>query len=130
MKPSADTPQARAALAYARQGWPVFPLAVRGKLPLIRESHGGHGHRDATKDVEQVAAWWDSEPKANIGFRPAGADVCVIDADGPLGFDSARARGLLGPPTLQCLTGRPDGGRHLYFRRPHFRVGNSKLAPK
>lgn len=43
---------------------------------------------------------------------------------------AAGTRGLLDPPTLQCLTGRADGGRHLYFRHPGFHVGNRKLAPK
>lgn len=41
----------------------------------------------------------------------------------------ALGRGLTQVDTLECLTGRVAGGRHLYFYRPAFRVGNKSLAP-
>jgi hypothetical protein len=117
-----------ASLAYAEKGFSVFPVAARGKLPLIPESAGGHGVKDATTDVGRVTAWWTDTPEANIGCRP-GPQFVVLDVDGPLGLEAARVRGLLTPPTLTCLTGRVDGGQHLYFRHPGFYVGNRQLAP-
>src|SRR5256885_964578 len=50
-----------AALHYARDGWFVFPLF--GKAPL----KGSNGHRDATKDVEQIQAWGNT----NVPIVPA-----------------------------------------------------------
>ena len=58
-----------AALYYARNGWPVFPLA--GKIPY----EGTRGHRDATKDREQIAAWWQEHPKVKRAF----VVDCVMD---------------------------------------------------
>src|SRR5690606_30260670 len=83
--PAADnrTTLERAAVAYARRGWPVLPCVPRGKLPLTRR-----GYLDASADVEQVAAWWRHEPYANIGLAPAGVtlpdggSIVVIDLGG------------------------------------------------
>jgi hypothetical protein len=119
-----------AALAYAHRGFHVFPLAPRAKEPLLSEREGGSGFKDATTNRDRIAAWWSLEPDANIGLHPGPSGLCVLDADGQDGLAAADSRGLLHPPTLQCLTGRPDGGRHLYFRRPRFRTGNRKLAAK
>jgi Bifunctional DNA primase/polymerase, N-terminal len=49
-----------AALAYAKQGFPVFTLAPRSKLPLILAREGGHGLHDATTDLDQIGAWWQA----------------------------------------------------------------------
>jgi hypothetical protein len=46
----------RAALADARNGFSVFPLAPRSKLPLISADKGGHGLREATTDLDQIRA--------------------------------------------------------------------------
>jgi hypothetical protein len=113
-----------AAIAYAEHGLRVFPLAPRTKEPL-QESRG---FKDATTDVARVAAWWRETPNANIGIHPA-PDLLILDADGARGIEAARSRGLLDPQTLVCLTGRSDGGMHLYFRHPGFRVSNRDLAP-
>ena len=109
------------ALEYARRGWPVFPLRVRGKAPLTP-----NGHLNATTDLDQVAAWWREHPEANIGFVPGRAGVLVLDVDGPEGADEATLLGLLAEPTMVVMTGR---GRHLYFRHPGGTIGNRKLAP-
>ena len=74
-----------AALYYARDlKWPVFPVARRGKLPLIPRAHGrdeppcrgecgrdGHGLHDATTNPGRVTAWWERWSDANIGLRTA-----------------------------------------------------------
>jgi hypothetical protein len=117
------------ALYYAaRIGWPIFPLKPRGKTPLTR-----HGFKDATRDLDQIRAWWHTNPDANIG-TPTGPEGCgydVIDVDGIEGHRSiadlkhhlcppdcsaetfCNATGELPPISLRCFT--PGGpGRHYY----------------
>jgi Bifunctional DNA primase/polymerase, N-terminal len=48
-----------AALRYASQGVPVFPLAPRSKFPLISRADGGHELHDATTDAAQIQAFSD-----------------------------------------------------------------------
>lgn len=128
--PDAQSPQARAALAYARHGWPVLPCMPRGKVPLTRD--GFHG---ASADVETVAAWWRAEPEANVALVPArvsladGCTLLVLDCDGAVGRGAAAALGIP-PNTARVATGRPDGGEHHYFGVPAgVQVGNGSPAP-
>lgn len=118
---------ARAAHRYAEHGWHVFPLLPNGKFPLIK---GGGGFLAATTDLVTVDAWWKGQPNANIGLWPGQSGLVVIDLDGPDGEATARALGLLSEPTLECRTGREDGGRHLYFARPDFTVSNASIGKK
>jgi hypothetical protein len=48
-----------AALRYASQGVPVFPLTPRSKFPLISAAYDGHGLHDATTDAAQIQAFAD-----------------------------------------------------------------------
>jgi len=118
---------ARAALKYAEHGWHVFPLLPRGKHPLIKN---GGGFLAATSNTETVAAWWRGQPNANIGLWPGQSGLVVIDVDGPDGEATGRALGLWSEPTLECRTGRADGGRHCYFTRPDFTVSNVAIGHK
>lgn len=115
-----------AAERYASQGWHVFPLTPRGKTPLVK---GAGGFLSATTDPAQIRAWWRENPTANIGLWPGQSGLVVLDIDGPEGEKAAQKLGVLSEPTLVCTTGRADGGRHLYFRRPDFTVSNCDLAP-
>jgi hypothetical protein len=76
-----------AALAYAKQGIAVFPLAPRSKQPLIAAANGGHGLHDATTDPEQIRAWWSACATANIGLR-TGLSFDVIDLDSEAAVDA------------------------------------------
>jgi hypothetical protein len=118
-----------AALAYAEQGIPV--LALRGKLPRIPAAHPpgdplhqqcrgecgqpGHGVHDATCDPEQLRAWWQRWPTANIGLR-CGVRFDVLDVDGDAGrhslqrFLTEHGGAVIGGPRVR--TG--SGGWHLY----------------
>lgn len=135
-----------AAMDYAAAGWQVFPL-TRRKSPLFPSPHApgsgcrgecgevGHGFYDATSDPDTVAAWWAEHPKANIGGR-VHSDVMVLDVDphGGGGATIARLEAEHGPlpVTLTCYSGRGDGGRHLYFKRPAtpgWRLTGVKLRP-
>jgi hypothetical protein len=106
------------AVAYAERGWPVFLVAPRGKLPLIPESEGGHGCKDATADAARAGALWTANPGANIGLAcGAASGVWALDIDGAEGEATlARLVAIHGPlpETVEART--PRGGRHLLFR--------------
>ena len=118
---------ARAAHTYAERGIPVFPLVPREKVPRVP-----NGFYRATKDLEQIDAWWFRWPTANIGIatgRPSGLWVLDIDPrHGGLGsLDAlkhhAKTWGATTPlsKTLRQLTG--GGGIHLLYIEPALAPG-------
>ena len=116
-----------AAVEYAQHHWPVFPL--RGKLPAIA---GGRGVLDATTDVATVTAWWNRYRGANIGGRvPESMVVLDIDPRHGGGWSLGELERIHGrlPDTLMTISGRGDGGRHLFFRRPRGKLSFKRLGP-
>ncbi len=121
-------PLLEAAVAYARAGIPVFPCRERdekdreGKLHKAKKPYTRHGYKDASVSEKTIVAWWTKWPNAMIGM-PTGniTGVFVVDPDGPVGEQSLTAlierHGPL-PKTKQIRTGRPEGGRHIYFKAP------------
>lgn len=107
------------ALWYAGKGIPVFPVRERDKRPLT-----AHGCRGATTNATQIAQWWTSWPRANIGIATGAGDrpLFVLDVDighgtGKQGDDTLRhleARHGKLPTTWICRTG--GGGLHYYFQ--------------
>lgn len=97
--------------AYARLGWPVFPLRPGEKRPAVAS-----GFKAASTDSATVAAWWNADPARNVGIA-TGPWGFVLDIDPQAGGDATLAAlvakyGPL-PPTLEAVT--RNGGRHLYF---------------
>ena len=134
-----------AALAYARRGWPVFPLhhpdphrgcscinALKckspGKHPRTRK-----GLKDASTNPAQIRRWWELYPLANVGLamgRKSG--LVALDVDPRAGGDASlceliERHGEL-PATLESVTG--GGGSHLFFAHPGvtFKNSSSELA--
>lgn len=110
------------ALWYVQaHGLAVFPL------PPYKKAPGHLGIKAATRDPDQIAAWWGAEPAANIGVLG-----CLrIDIDPKNGGDVAW-NALIAqhgdPQTLRVRT--PSTGQHYYFRAATS-VGNSRgLLPK
>ena len=100
------------ARAYASAGLPVFPL--NGKQPATR-----HGLRDATTDLDQIDQWWTSS-SYNVGL-PVPKGVVVLDWDprsGPDALNQLQSQYAPLPDTTTCISGRGDGGRHLYYKVP------------
>jgi putative DNA primase/helicase len=121
-----------AALVYAsRLGWPVIPLyhvrsdgscACRDGASC--RSAGKHPRIDGWQaitrpELEQVRAWWQRWPQANIGVV-LGVGHAVLDIDPRHGGDEAlvrleREHGAL-PLTPTVLTA--GGGAHYHFAAP------------
>jgi Bifunctional DNA primase/polymerase, N-terminal len=106
-----------AALDYAVRGWPVLPIAVRGKVPIT-----AHGLKDATTDLDVIREWWSRTPNANVGIRTD--EFVVVDCDGPIGkrnwLDFIAGVGFTSSP--YAWTG--GGGLHIWYRRDGHPVRN------
>lgn len=118
----------QAALAYAKRGWPIFPMNV-AKKPLSE-----HGFKDATTDPSTIASWWVRHPAALVALatgRPSG--VIVLDVDirpAGSGLESLERLGIATHPTAPTAHS-PSGGFHLFFAAPAHEVRSStaKLGP-
>ena len=53
----------QAAHWYATNGLPIFPCKPGSKTPATP-----HGFKDATTNLTQIRAWWDTTPTYNIGI--------------------------------------------------------------
>lgn len=118
-----------AALASAERGLYVFPCIPRGKTPA-----GPGWEQAATRDRDQITAWWSEGPPWNIGAATGPSGLVVIDLDdgrgepAPEPFTGAAG----GRDVLAMLAERagqpapfdtwtvttPTNGAHLYFREP------------
>lgn len=117
-----------AALDLAGAGWkvlPCIPTGPKAKAPLTP-----NGFKDATTEPEVIRAWWEQWPAALIGVVIP-EHLLVLDIDPRNGGSMDELEKVLGPlpATLTSWSGRQDGGRHLWFRKP---VGSltSKRLPE
>ena len=115
-----------AALELAAQAWEIFPCRSSG--PQAKSPLTLHGHHDATMDPDVIKAWWMRWPDAMIGAKVPDT-LLVIDIDPRNGGDLEQLVALVGglPPTLTAWSGRNDGGRHLYYLRPHGPLTSTRL---
>jgi hypothetical protein len=98
------------AVHYARLGYPVFPVAFRGKRPEGRLVP--QGLKEATLDEEKIILWWGGE-LLSIGIVPP-EEVLVLDIDEPgVDHDLERRYPLL---RLAPKSRSGKGGSHLYLR--------------
>jgi hypothetical protein len=129
--PSSD--RLLAALAYARRGWPVFPVHTIDALggctcgnPGCRDAgkhpRTGHGFKDATTDEDKIGGWWSTWPDANVGIATGSVSgLAIIDIDQPEIPEALLE--LLGPEAASTPTVRTGGGGlHMYFKHPGDRV--------
>lgn len=116
------------AIELGVNNWAAGPL--NGKVPAIP---GGRGVLDFTTDTDVIAAWWGGRyAGCNIGARVPDSMV-VVDIDPRHGGHRSIAEleqrhGRL-PETLTTISGRGDGGRHLFFRRPSGKLTSKRLGP-
>ena len=113
-----------AAVGYAKMGLAVVPLKPRGKRPIF-----DNWPEVGTSDVATVTRWWQQNPQANVGILTGPkSKLFVLDVDPKNGGDEsfeALAYKFGTPETWRQITGRHNGGFHLFFRYPNFRVGNA-----
>jgi hypothetical protein len=113
-----------AALAYAKRGWPVFPLVPENKKPLT-----SNGFKAATTDRDLVLAWWHTNRFANIGIA-TGEAFDVLDIDGETGrlafIDFLKSQEAY-PYVHSGPVSRTGKGYHLLFA-PTGRRNRTKLA--
>ncbi|TYL72063.1 bifunctional DNA primase/polymerase [Bradyrhizobium cytisi] len=102
-----------AALDYAAQGLPVFPIVPRGKTPAV-----ARGFHAATTNPATIRRFW-TDPDRNIGIptgAPSGLWVLDIDGDkGEASLHSLEAKHGPMPKTRVVFTKR---GRHVWFAYP------------
>lgn len=101
------------ALALAKRGFKVFPVAVGEKTPPLLS---GWPQR-ATSDPKEIEMFWLAVPNANIGIHCEG--LIVVDVDVKKGGKDALNLLRLQedfPATLCTRT--PSGGEHHFFRLP------------
>lgn len=118
----------KAALAYARRGWHVFPChwPIDGDCSCKNstcQNPAKHpltpaGFKDAVTDEEIIRAWWKKWPQANVAIATgAVSGIVVVDVDSREAAENFKARvpeiDLKSIPRV--ATGR---GWHLYFRHP------------
>jgi hypothetical protein len=115
------------ALAYARFGLAVFPVAAN-KHPIYRLAP--HGFKSASRDPAIIADWWTERPHADPAIA-IGADMVVADADASHAqrgiADLERLAGVsivdIPAPCAQTRT----GGRHVWFASQGRRYVNKRL---
>lgn len=100
---------ANAALWYATNNMRIFPITpMKKNPPLVKWG------TQATSDIEQVKAWWQKWPTANIGLV-CGETFDVIDLDG---FDAIQQFNTM-PPHLQppiLASVKTPRGRHIFIK--------------
>jgi hypothetical protein len=108
------------ALALAREGFRVFPLAINGKEPAFESNW----RKSATTDPARIADMWtcpvfDTPLDYNIGIALP-PDIVVVDVDVRDGKPGAQSLALLEaiydemPPTVRVTTA--SGGHHHYLK--------------
>lgn len=117
-------------LDLAARGWALFPVLPARKQPAIPA-----WETRATTDPRIIVDYFTTHPTHNAGIACGPSRLYVIDCDTPKpsatdqirdGFDvlSGLAAGRGGLPDTWTVT-TPSGGRHLYFRAPGVRLGNT-----
>lgn len=99
-----------AAIAYARWGWPVFPLQPGTKEPATK-----NGFLDATTKVSWVKKWWERNPQYNIGLR-TGINFDVFDVDPDHGGIPSFMEVIHKTPDAHGVVVTASGGIHLYLK--------------
>jgi replicative DNA helicase len=109
-------PLLAAALELAQRGLPVFPL-----LPNSKEPDGQlapNGYKNASCNHDTITAWWTQHPENNIGIAIPD-HLIVVDVDPRNGGADTWAQLSAGRTinTLTSISGRGDGGFHLWLNR-------------
>ena len=100
-----------AARKYHAMGLHVIPCAPRSKRPLVEWK----AFQDEQPHADQIEAWWDATPEANVALV-LGRGTFAVDLDG--GHEAQRLlfeRGVLCPGAPRSRTGN---GFHVFLSAP------------
>lgn len=101
-------------LQERKMPWHVFPVAFGRKRPLIKDYYNM-----ASCDPNQIDAWDSKFRNADIcKVTGAMSGTLVLDLDGPEAEERVQEQARRGNPlprTVEAVSGREEGGRHLYF---------------
>jgi hypothetical protein len=111
----------------------IFPCWSGAKEPAVQGSY-----KVASDNPDQVRAWWERWPTANLGLACGLNGILVIDVDvkgwrtppldgGPSLAALEEKYGKL-PATLEART--RSGGRHLFFAAPQIKGGTNAFGPE
>lgn len=99
-----------AAFALMVNGCSIIPIG-KDKKPLLKS---WKQYQTTPADEDQIAAWWQTFPEANIGIvtgKVSGITVVDLDVDPATGETRTPLDAF--PPTYTVRTG--NGGYHLYY---------------
>jgi hypothetical protein len=109
------------ALRYEQLGWYVLPVHPTEKRPLVKWA----GRKNQRPTPMEIKGWWRKWPTCRIGIATGSlSGIDVVDLDGPDAFEKciSLCGGL--PDTVSQITGRPEGGRHLFFKHDEHGLKN------
>lgn len=97
-----------AAKQYLAAGLHPIPCLPRDKRPLVQWKE----YQETPPTVEQIDAWWQQYPEANVGLV-VGRGLMVVDVDGAEGWAALKAAGVEFPEDAPIVaTGK---GAHVYL---------------
>ena len=116
----------KAAVAWAKRGFRVFPLATGSKEPVEKG-----WTETASADPIVVAKLWTDPVTGwgrdfNIGVLTN--DMIVVDVDQKNGRDGISSFIAAGWPLDTLIVRTPTGGRHVYYSGPNKSCSAGRLA--
>jgi len=116
-----DTDTLAAALAYAREGWYVLPVAAGSKNP--GSVVGGGWQRQSSRDADQIVAWFAGTDHG-IALHCGRSGAVVFDVDNPDRLPALLADNVQETPFQSTRVDTPGRG-HYVFHQPNGRtIGN------
>ena len=100
----------RAAIDYARDGFPVFVCKAGAKLPATP-----NGFQDATTDEATINRWYRENPTYNIGWCPENNGMGAIDAEATDLANWEKLEAENGGHVNTFTNRTPRGGLHLIY---------------
>jgi RecA-family ATPase len=111
------------AQTFADHGVRVFPCKEFGASRVVKSPYTPNGFKDASTDIDQIGAWWNSWPGAIVGLPCRLNDIVVLDGDrhdehdGVAALENIFAEIDFDTATIPVVE-TPNNGKHFYFRRP------------
>jgi hypothetical protein len=128
-----------AALAFAKQGYKIFPVPPNTKKSYVRrDARSGSGESwGMTNDPTLIKKYWERWPEAGIGLPTGWVNkIIVIETDNPKGHKDLEVDGEVSLQAVEKRLGTlpktkmaesPSGSKHRIHAHPgkHLRIKNS-----